>query len=419
MEDQIKYLISIIKGNDFQDVKPPNIYSHLKTMLTKPLVASIDYESETVKKQSEVELMIDEVYQDILSSHHHINEHFEIEKHCDYVNRSLTIPLPGYYKGYDANHSWMLYWLTNAKSLLGQQDNEDEMKDLVVAKIKTLIVDDGKGGISGGANQLGHLASSYAAVLTLVLVEEFELLKSIRANLYQWMMSLKQSDGSFIMHYNGEADTRSMYCALVIGSLLNLLDEKFTQGCLTWVGKCQTYEGGFSGVSETEAHGGYTFCGVACYFLLDKPLDQLNLDKLIRWSVARQYQLEGGLSGRTNKLVDACYGFWIGGVYALIETFIGAPIFNRDSLKIYLLNCAQDTVRGGFKDKPDTRVDFYHTNYSLLGLSCCEYDFKSGDNLAYDFKTNEINDDTNVLPINPVFGLPQGKAEACREYFNN
>ncbi|CAH6723108.1 protein farnesyltransferase subunit beta [[Candida] jaroonii] len=419
MEDQIKYLINIIKGNDFHDVKPPNIYNNLKKMLGKPLVANVDYDSETLEKQSEVESMVNGIYQDILDSHRHINNHFEIEKHGEFVNRSLTIPLPGYYKGYDANHSWMLYWLTNANCLLGQQENELEMKDLIVEKIKTLIVDNGKGGISGGANQLGHLASSYAAILTLVLVEEFDLLKSISSNLYQWMMSLKQDDGSFIMHYNGEADTRSMYCALVIGSLLNLLNDDFTHGCLSWVQKCQTYEGGFAGVPGTEAHGGYTFCGVACFFLLNKSLDNLNIDKLIRWSVARQYQLEGGLSGRANKLVDACYGFWIGGVYAMIETFIKAPIFDRDSLKIYLLNCAQDSVKGGFKDKPNTRVDFYHTNYSLLGLSCSEYNFESGDLLAYDFKTNEINDDTNVSPINPVFGLPHGKAEACRKYFNN
>lgn len=29
--------------------------------------------------------------------------------------------------------------------------------------------------------------------------------------------------------------------------------------------------------------------------------------------------LEGGFQGRTNKLVDGCYSFWIGSVFALIE----------------------------------------------------------------------------------------------------
>ena len=38
------------------------------------------------------------------------------------------------------------------------------------------------------------------------------------------------------------------------------------------------------------------------------------MGKIIEWSVHRQHELEGGVDGRTNKLVDACYGFWIGGL---------------------------------------------------------------------------------------------------------
>lgn len=33
---------------------------------------------------------------------------------------------------------------------------------------------------------------------------------------------------------------------------------------------CQTYEGGFSGCPGLEAHGGYTFCGLAALVLLQK-----------------------------------------------------------------------------------------------------------------------------------------------------
>ena len=31
---------------------------------------------------------------------------------------------------------------------------------------------------------------------------------------------------------------------------------------------CQTYEGGFAGFPGMEAHGGYTFCGIAALALL-------------------------------------------------------------------------------------------------------------------------------------------------------
>ena len=33
--------------------------------------------------------------------------------------------------------------------------------------------------------------------------------------------------------------------------------------------RCQTYEGGFSGYPGLEAHGGYTFCGIAALVLLN------------------------------------------------------------------------------------------------------------------------------------------------------
>ena len=39
---------------------------------------------------------------------------------------------------------------------------------------------------------------------------------------------------------------------------------KFFSAC-----RCQTYEGGFSAVPGSEAHGGYSFCGFASSLLLD------------------------------------------------------------------------------------------------------------------------------------------------------
>lgn len=29
--------------------------------------------------------------------------------------------------------------------------------------------------------------------------------------------------------------------------------------------------------------------------------------------------MEGGFNGRTNKLVDGCYSFWVGGLFALLQ----------------------------------------------------------------------------------------------------
>jgi protein farnesyltransferase subunit beta len=47
--------------------------------------------------------------------------------------------------------------------------------------------------------------------------------------------------------------------------------------------------------------------------------DALDLPRLARWAAARQSWAEGGFNGRTNKLVDGCYSFWQGALFALLQ----------------------------------------------------------------------------------------------------
>lgn len=94
----------------------------------------------------------------------------------------------------------------------------------------------------------------------------------------------------------------------------------------------------------------------------------LDMPRLISWLSSRQYAPEGGLSGRTNKLVDGCYSHWVGGCWPLIEAAIHGPtkttstetpssavgdLYSREGLVRYILCCGQDqTKRGGMRDKP-------------------------------------------------------------------
>lgn len=64
-----------------------------------------------------------------------------------------------------------------------------------------------------------------------------------------------------------------------------------------WIASCQTYEGGFGATPGNEAHGGYTFCGVAALVLLDK-LHLCDIDALLHWTANKQLQFEGGFCGR-------------------------------------------------------------------------------------------------------------------------
>jgi protein farnesyltransferase subunit beta len=47
----------------------------------------------------------------------------------------------------------------------------------------------------------------------------------------------------------------------------------------------------------------------------------INLKTLLRWLAQMQgAEIElGGFRGRTNKLVDGCYSWWVGGSFALLE----------------------------------------------------------------------------------------------------
>lgn len=443
-KEKVSYLLKLLgkshlsldPDSDFEDIP-----DSLTMMLTAPAIEADALITPTTQAQNEVESTIREIYEDLVDEasrecRNIKNDSLNTKKLLKYLDKSLNEPMNELYYPYDPNHGWMLYWLVNPYYVLKESNTLDEStKKLASDKIQKNLINNGYEGIGGGKNQLGHIASTYASILTLVVIGDYSTLKSLQKPIYDWLMSLKLSNGSFLMHKQGEHDARSTYCALVIASLLNVLTKELCENTLSWLNKCQTYEGGFSGIPGTEAHGGYTFCSVASYFLLlgssddfGKELaENIDLDLLISWVSHRQLQLEGGFNGRSNKLVDACYSFWIGAVGQLLEPVLNIDsLFDKDALKCYILNCSQNSVKGGFRDKPGKSVDFYHTNYTLLGLSITEHSLSfpetSGhdyDSFAFNFQSKDLESTSSTNPINPVFGLPLGVAEACKLHLRN
>jgi protein farnesyltransferase subunit beta len=140
---------------------------------------------------------------------------------------------------------------------------------------------------------------------------------------------------------------RGIYCLLVVATLLDILTPKLLENTAEFISSCQTYEGGFASASHPsyslsgellpfaprpplgEAHGGYTFCSLASWLLLqpylgfrrDTTRPTIELKNLLRWLVHMQgVDMElGGFKGRTNKLVDGCYSWWCGGSFSLLE----------------------------------------------------------------------------------------------------
>lgn len=400
-----------LSQSSFESIPNFDISATVQMMLKPSPIVQDLYLCETSVVQEEVESTVREIYATLET-----NKPLDVESHLRFLEKPLARPLPQYFTGLDASHTWIIYWLLNAHLVLSGNAIPADICKQALEKINSLIVDDGLGGIAGGPNgQIGHAALTYAAVLVLALIEDYDTLARIRKNLAQWLFSLKCPDGSFAMHENGERDTRSVYSVVVVAKMLGIDTPELFAGTLDWILSCQTYEGGFAGVPGTEAHGGYTFCAVGAVFLLEGT-DQLQVDLLLLWLAARQLQTEGGFSGRTNKLVDACYSYWIGAVLSMVECITKQDdLFDRGALRCYLHNCCQSSD-GGLIDKPGKGPDFYHTNYSLCGLSIAEHHFRSEKNDGFSFKAEEVDECGYTLAINPVFSLPMGYAERCREH---
>jgi geranylgeranyl transferase type-1 subunit beta len=82
----------------------------------------------------------------------------------------------------------------------------------------------------------------------------------------------------------------------------------------------------------------------------------------LRWLVNRQ---QTGFNGRPNKLVDACYSFWVGSTLALLGA---TELVDRRALRAFLLLC-ESTTTGGFGKDPEAHPDPLHSYMSLAGLS--------------------------------------------------
>lgn len=343
----------------------------------------------------------------------HMHFSLQRDKTSRFLQRGLE-QLSESYECLDASRPWLVYWILHALELLGKTVEGDQRKQIIsfLASCQNPT-----GGFGGGPGQISHLAPTYAAVNALVILGGEEAYQVInRQRMAEWLDRLRLENGSFVMHEDGEVDIRGVYCALSAARLANVYTPDLFNKTAQWVLLCQTYEGGFGGVPGMEAHGGYSFCGLAALMLLDKG-HLCNLDTLLRWAANRQMRLEGGFQGRTNKLVDGCYSFWQGGIFPLINQLLDkdGPVpsrwmFDTSALQEYLLICCQD-IRGGLVDKPGKSRDYYHTCYTLSGLSVAQH-------LTTDLQA-VLGDPNNLLaPTHSLYNVGVATAEAAEQYFN-
>ncbi|KAI1211324.1 terpenoid cyclases/Protein prenyltransferase [Annulohypoxylon truncatum] len=399
--------------------------------------------------------------------HLHYNQygipHLARERHIKFLRKHLE-RLPGRYVALDASRPWMLYWSLNGLAILGE--DVSCYRDALVETARSM--QNTNGGFGGGIGHESHLACTYSMVLALSVVggeSAYEVID--RRALWKWLCALKRPDGGFQMAVGGEVDIRGAYCAAVLVTLLNLpLDlssdspawttdqPNLFSGLGDYVRQCQSFEGGISAQPDGEAHGAYAFCALGCLAILGAPhrtfARYLDVPRLISWLSSRQYAPEGGLGGRTNKLVDGCYSHWVGCCWPLIEASLAGPsslmfdvnktknsdidihnLYSREGLVRYILCCAQETSkRGGMRDKPGKSPDAYHTCYVLSGLSSAQHVTRllSSDGQGmmthseYDVSPHHGNpqiydEEDRVSPTDPVYFIPEGKRKEIMSYF--
>lgn len=372
---------------------------------------------EQQKTEGSVEKCFDR-YQQYLSYQYHCPNltEFYREEHQRYVEAYLR-RLPTKYECLDSSRPWNVYWILNAAHLLSFNFSDEVLHHVIEFLEKCRSP---KGGFAGGPGQYAHLAPTYAAVNSLCLIgTEFAYRAIDRDSLVQFLWSIREPDGSFRLHVDGETDVRGAYCAISCAKLSNVPEEemsKLFEGTADWIASCQTYEGGFGGAPDLEAHGGYTFCAISALAMLNEG-SKCDTQLLLKWALGRQMAYEGGFQGRTNKLVDGCYSFWVGAIFPIVEAIIskeGHPIkkslFDSIALQEYILLCCQKP-NGGLIDKPGKPQDLYHTCYTLSGVSIAQH-------CESTLCPKVLGDPSNeLLPTHPLFNVPPLCVTKSLKYF--
>ena len=418
---------------------------------------------ETDSEQETVELKILKYFEEVGFSTKFSEEYNGEAKYFRLLHynfaKNLMHELPGGYNPISSGFPWLVYWVTNIIAI--SKDNyainhKDKMQ--LVQILKELQHEDG--GFCGTPKGHANIISTYAAVMAIVnlsIPEAYEIINIPKMKNFLLKMKNNNFDinkkpsfvdkngiylitrdienqfssyhtgfpGTFQNNINGESDLRSTCCAIVTASVLNLInyenldEDDLTKGVVNNIKNCQTFEGGLGPQPFCEAHGGYSFCGIATLVLLNK-LNEIDINSFLRWLVNRQMTKEGGFNGRTNKLVDSCYSFWQGSIFNMIYmgdnkfTYDMELLYDQLSLQAYIIFACQNTKFGGLADKPQKFPDLFHTNYASAGLSL------SQECLIENSKVALNSDLENIFEkINPIYCVPQDRLDKALKFYKD
>jgi protein farnesyltransferase subunit beta len=120
------------------------------------------------------------------------------QKHKDYLLSYLNSTLSASFTTLDASRPWILYWILQGLDCL-EHSLDVTLKQRIIQTLLSFQND--TGGFGGGPQQASHLAPTFASVMALCCVDPQALQQINKPALQSFLLSLKQPDGSFCMHY--------------------------------------------------------------------------------------------------------------------------------------------------------------------------------------------------------------------------
>jgi len=304
--------------------------------------------------------------------------------HIGFFKRCLTL-LPEPYSSQDSNRLTLAYFAISGLDILGAlgqidkqnviewiyshqvtPDNDQFEKNIHNCGFRGSAYFGMKYDPSGKPTNSHHLDQSHIAMtyvaLAMLLALGDDFSRVDRQAVLKSMRLLQQNDGSFSPVTGGsENDMRFVYCACAISYMLDDWSGIDKYKVVQYIKSSQSYDYAIGQGPGQESHGGSTYCAVASLWLMGR-LDELDgREHLIRWLVLRQL---AGFQGRTNKLQDTCYSWWIGASLQLLNAF---HFVNPRTTKDFTLSCQHDI--GGFSKWPNYHPDVLHAYFSLCGLS--------------------------------------------------
>lgn len=330
---------------------------------------------------------------------------FDRKRHIQYFLMNLK-KLPRDYIALDSNRLTLVHFSVQSLELLNFFDNNDNAefdKNQIIEWIyhlQTKSLNGFKGGTSE-SHDLPHLAMTYSALSSLITLGD-DLERIDKKKITTYLKRLQRQDGSFsCVEFGSETDMRFLYCAIAISYILNDFSGVNLESAFSYIQSCLSYEGGFSLIPMQESHGGSTFCAVASLELMGQleRFFEVNVgskNNLVQWCLSRQIE---GLQGRTNKLEDTCYSFWIGASLNILDE--AHELLDKRTLDDFVFDC--QTCLGGFsklRGSGNSYPDLLHSFYSLCWLSISS---SSGN-------TEEISESSFKLKaLNAPLGLPDSQ----------